>query len=406
MHIKNLHLENVGPFTVANLDFLNLEEDSQKLPVIIITGENGTGKSIIVDAIRVVLLGGSSEIERNIIGSYPCKIVSDLSLNNGEDLSLTTSVMDNKIYGQNNQFGQMFGGGRSPYDDNFIINYWSSKLSNDKFNVQNIQSPEIKTFRLGALSGIHSNNEVVRLITFFDYLKDSEDDVEKKIGMTMYNLIKLIIETSITEGELKYISRTKLQPVISLKGREITLDKLSSGNLYLIQRLIYLLKQIYASCLNFNVPIDDIQSTSGILLIDEAESHLHPKWQKVFLKNILELFPNLQLIVTTHSPFIVSSIDNARIYVCKSKDDYSVVEEETDFYANKPVEEILMSPLFNTSNFNEEISNLLIKRKVAVMSKDHEEIDRIEKILLDKNPLYFNYLNIENVLKSIKNEKN
>ena len=55
MKIKNLSLKNIGPFLDAQLDFIT--DENQKPPVIIITGENGTGKTIVLDAIRGLLLG-------------------------------------------------------------------------------------------------------------------------------------------------------------------------------------------------------------------------------------------------------------------------------------------------------------------------------------------------------------
>lgn len=55
-------------------------------------------------------------------------------------------------------------------------------------------------------------------------------------------------------------------------------------------------------------------STEGIVLIDEIETHLHLELQRVILPFLTELFPNIQFIVTTHSLFVLNSIDNAVIY--------------------------------------------------------------------------------------------
>ncbi len=52
----------------------------------------------------------------------------------------------------------------------------------------------------------------------------------------------------------------------------------------------------------------------GIVLIDEIETHLHLDLQKKILPILTELFPNIQFIVTTHSPFILNSLNNAVIY--------------------------------------------------------------------------------------------
>ena len=159
---------------------------------------------------------------------------------------------------------------------------------------------------------------------------------------------------------------------------------------------------MYAVHINHKVPIEEITQIPGLILIDEAENHLHPKWQKVFLNNLLDIFPNLQVIITTHSPFIVSSVENARIFVCSSEGDGSVIKEETDFYRNKPIEEILMSPLFNTNNFNSEISDLMSERKKAIASHNNDKAEAIEEKLLELNPEYFNYLRIDKLIEELQ----
>jgi hypothetical protein len=252
------------------------------------------------------------------------------------------------------------------------------------------------------LSGIHRNVELTKAISFFDYLRDSKDKDEKSLGVELYSILEDIINISISNGSLSHVSRISLSPIIKIGSKELSLDKLSSGNLYLIQRFVNLLSQVYSICVINNLPISEYKKIKGLILIDEAENHLHPKWQKVFLGNIQKIFPKLQLIVSTHSPFIVSSVENCRVYVCKSKIGHSIVEEETDFYSNKPIEEILLSPLFDTRNFNTKISDLLEKRKQANDKKDRKELESIEKSLLEINPEYFDYLNLDKIIKSIK----
>jgi predicted ATP-binding protein involved in virulence len=54
-----------------------------------------------------------------------------------------------------------------------------------------------------------------------------------------------------------------------------------------------------------------------ILFLDEIEVHLHPSWQRKVLPVVQKLFKNAQIFITTHSPFIVNSIDGAYIYELK-----------------------------------------------------------------------------------------
>jgi predicted ATP-binding protein involved in virulence len=63
---------------------------------------------------------------------------------------------------------------------------------------------------------------------------------------------------------------------------------------------------------NYDVP--------GIVLIDEVEQHLHVELQKKALPILTDMFPNIQFIVTTHSPFVISSLENAVIYDLKNRE--------------------------------------------------------------------------------------
>ena len=65
-------------------------------------------------------------------------------------------------------------------------------------------------------------------------------------------------------------------------------------------------------------------NAQGIVLIDELETHLHIELQKKILPFLTEFFPNIQFIVTTHSPYILNSISNAKAYD---------LEEELERYA-------------------------------------------------------------------------
>ena len=61
----------------------------------------------------------------------------------------------------------------------------------------------------------------------------------------------------------------------------------------------------------------------GIVMIDEIETHLHLKMQREILPLLTTLFPNIQLIVTTHSPFVLSSLENAVAYDLEHREEIS-----------------------------------------------------------------------------------
>ncbi|MBT3209897.1 MAG: AAA family ATPase [Bacteroidetes bacterium] len=407
MRITDLFLKNIGPFKEAKIDFI--ENNIEKPPVTIITGENGTGKTIVLDAIRGLLFARYDKLERKIVRFY-------------QDFNISANfhkpqILDGKTnYEKTEVSCQKIANGTFFIPDNmsisrvlaniepnpdWIINYWTSMISNDSFEIKNLVAPKPEIYLRDSLNGIHRNVELTQLVCFFDYLKSSDNVEEKILGEFLFAILKKIFKHSLINGEFKYVERSTLTPIVSQNGFDVPIENLSSGNLYLVQRLVSLLGQMYSVHVLNSGKIEELCKTPGLLLIDEAENHLHPKWQKTFINSILEIFPNLQIIVTTHSPFIVSSVENARIYVCKSMQDHSIIEDMTSEYSNKPIEEILLSPVFNTSTFNIEITTLLSERKNALENGKNQKAEEIKNKLKQLNPEYFSYFDVENLLHNI-----
>lgn len=92
----------------------------------------------------------------------------------------------------------------------------------------------------------------------------------------------------------------------------------------------------------------DIQ---GIVLIDEIETHLHIDLQKKILPFLTNFFPKIQFIVTTHSPFILNSIENAVVFDLEKK---VLIEDMTGYSINSIVESY-----FNSDNYS-----MVVKEKV------------------------------------------
>lgn len=68
-----------------------------------------------------------------------------------------------------------------------------------------------------------------------------------------------------------------------------------------------------ASRLNPHFAGNAAKETSGVVLIDEIDLHLHPKWQRRVVTDLRKAFPNLQFIATTHSPFILQSLKPGQV---------------------------------------------------------------------------------------------
>jgi predicted ATP-binding protein involved in virulence len=77
-----------------------------------------------------------------------------------------------------------------------------------------------------------------------------------------------------------------------------------------------------------------VKESKGVVMIDELDLHLHPNWQRHVVKDLKEAFPNLQFVVTTHSPFIVQSMKSEELIIL----DKDIVKDGDPF--RKSIEEV------------------------------------------------------------------
>ncbi len=59
-----------------------------------------------------------------------------------------------------------------------------------------------------------------------------------------------------------------------------------------------------------------VLDSPGVVLIDEIELHLHPKWQRQIIPLLRKVFPNIQFFITTHSPQVVASVNSQNLILC------------------------------------------------------------------------------------------
>lgn len=81
--------------------------------------------------------------------------------------------------------------------------------------------------------------------------------------------------------------------------------------------------------LNPQFGADAYRRTPGLVLIDEVDMHLHPGWQQTLLASLRDAFPEMQLVVTTHSPHVLSTVDVSSIRVIRLQDGKGVLDTPT-----------------------------------------------------------------------------
>lgn len=107
-------------------------------------------------------------------------------------------------------------------------------------------------------------------------------------------------------------AETSPKPRLIVEKEGITLDihQLSDGERGMFALVLDLAKRLSQANPQLNNPVRD---GSAIVLIDEIDLHLHPKWQRTVIKKLTETFPSCQFIATTHSPQIIAAVEPEQV---------------------------------------------------------------------------------------------
>lgn len=88
--------------------------------------------------------------------------------------------------------------------------------------------------------------------------------------------------------------------------------------------------------------LDEVcRRTGGIILIDEIDLHLHPAWQQRILEDLLAIFPQVQFVVTTHAPVVVSSAKSENLFLLKDAQPLGILSQSYGNDANSILDEIM-----------------------------------------------------------------
>jgi len=120
----------------------------------------------------------------------------------------------------------------------------------------------------------------------------------------------------------------------------------------------------------------------GILLIDEIEQHLHPSMQAEILPRLSDLFPQMQIFATTHSPLVALDATPEELIVLRWEGDQVVVAPEVPDYLGYSVEDMLSDPrLFDSEIYGTETREKLSRyRELAAIPKDERDADQRREI--------------------------
>ena len=173
-------------------------------------------------------------------------------------------------------------------------------------------------------------------LTYLDY-KQSKNEPTIISVEGAKELLKHLLEKEIE------ITITTEKITFTEKGSEVSFEQLSAGYKGVITIICDMIKR-FSELQTF---VEDIGGFQGVVLIDEVELHLHPKWKYNFMKKLRDTFPLVQFIVTTHSPTVLLGAGKEAVFYKVFKEEGEVKISEQILNRGFTTNSLVSSPIFD-----------------------------------------------------------
>jgi predicted ATP-binding protein involved in virulence len=359
MRIKQLKMQSFRGIGDLTIDF------DEKEPTVFI-GINGVGKSSILDAICLLLsyfmhwIGGTVDSEnvktfnefdianKNIITKLDIKISY-----RGEDSWTIYRERDGvtKVSGHEKRQNACDGIWRHWYNEPqynipLLVYYPTNRAVIDIDLEVPIQSEfkQIDSYDKALAGGRISFSDL------FQWFRNRED-IESELRLEnnsdyrdkQLEAVRQAISSLIPNFTKLRVRRSPLRMTLQKDGEELIVNQLSDGEKCLLAMVGDLARRLAIANPGLKNPLDGF----GVVLIDEIELHLHPKWQREIIPALTRTFSKCQFIVTTHSPQVISQIKPQGIYILEKTNDGIIAKRPESSYgrdSNQILEDLMDVP--------------------------------------------------------------
>ena len=335
MYLKKLHLKNIKCFKDFTIDFVDKKERPRMWTSIL--GNNGVGKTIVLQSIALALTGGNSIHD---VLPYPVHWVR--SEEKWGSIEATVSFEKNELPAKNSPKeltlfyyvigpegatikGEFFPGpgivepgptkNSSHFQRNlrdsspFLAGYGTFRVYTKTHTKSNI--PERENPRSRRIASLFRDSSVMMDIE--GWLRELEYDAlkfETPSDTKLYEKAMAATESVLPTIKISKIGRDK-QLYVKTSSGEIPLSELSDAYMSLFSWTGDLFMRLFE---NYH-DLKDPKKGSGVVLVDEIGLHMHPTSQRKIIDWLRTNYPNIQFIVTSHSPFIAQASREGEIFV-------------------------------------------------------------------------------------------
>jgi len=287
--MQDFFITKISIKKVRHLENIDIELSPNEKKHLIITGKNGSGKTSL-------LLGLNN-------------VVTDMRW----ELDSSGQFIANSEFDVRKSGIKVFGSVPS-YDTSLMhsVNIFELLRADRKLELEipkSIEKVELRTMR---------SKMFIKFLLYLNYqmmfakTNNNSEEAEKieKWFSLFLNALREVFDCPMLE--LKHDSKDLSYKIIMPEREPFGLNEMADGYsafLHIVMELM--MKMENQASMTYDVP--------GIVFIDEIETHLHIELQKRVLPFLIKMFPRIQFIVTTHSPFIITSISNAVVYDLEKK---------------------------------------------------------------------------------------
>ena len=401
----SLTVENVrcfGPKQALNL----ADKEGRPVQWTIILGENGTGKTTLLQALACIEMIKSSKFREDdkpiTVPSERPRLI-DLWLRPQVQSTADAIGLVRVSNQQNFAFCVFAFTNRANLQESNLTGetheiFW--KLDNQQVNYEEETPPALIFYAYGAgrrLSGVSLRQEPIddpvgtlfnenallrnaeEWLLQLDYAASKESEVQAKQKSRLEQVKQLLIAILPDVEDIRFATTGGIYPKARVEFQTfsgwVPLRRLGYG----YQTLIAWVTD-FASRMGERYPESpDPLKEAAIVLVDEIDLHLHPVWQRKLIAFLTERFPNTQFIATAHSPLIVQAAENANIALLRRVGDHVEIVNEPEQIRGWRIDQILTSDLFGLTSARSSEVEGLFQRKEALLNKAKQSArDKVE----------------------------
>jgi predicted ATP-binding protein involved in virulence len=385
VYFLKLEIENVRCFGEnTTLDLSDGNGNWKKWTVIL--GDNGTGKTTILQILA------ACQIEKSSAGSGPddyyiCPIGFDY-FTHEIDNSLEDIPGEVKAYISESTetielgFSNSHYLGSSVHDDEKFLNlkcfgYGANRSMSDT-SLSESDSKNSETLFIDDAKLINAEEWLLQL----DYAASKNSLIKEFAQIKREQVEQILIELLPDVEEIRFTSPTKKKLKSAIEFRTpfgwVTIHQLSLGYKTMVSWMVDLAARMFERYPDSDNPL----SEPAIVLVDEIDLHLHPKWQRKIFDYLSDKFPQTQFIVTAHSPLVVQSAPkDANIVVLRKEGDHVVIDNDVKSVRNWRLDQILSSDLFGIESARDPETEKWLQERTTLLQKKSLNAD--EKARLD-----------------------